>query len=122
MKTTLLIVDDEPDIREYLKNRLEKSGFCVITASNGKECIDNACQNRPDLIILDIVMPLMDGYEVVKQLKTNPSTSTIPIIMHSVRRETDSIFKSMDLGSIDYVIKPAAFEDLLHVINRYIEA
>jgi len=122
MKPRLLIVDDEPDIREYLKSRLEKNGFLVTTASNGKECIDNACQNTPDLIILDIVMPLMDGYEVVRQLKNTPSTRGIPIIMHSVRRETDSIFKSMDLGSIDYVIKPASFEDLLRVIHRYIES
>jgi len=120
VKKKILVVDDEPDIREFLKKRLEKNNFNVITATNGKECLQLASREDPDLILLDIVMPVMDGYETIKNLRSNPRTKNITILMHSVRKETKSIFKSMELGSIDYVIKPVSFEKLLTVIKRYV--
>ena len=120
MSKKLLLVDDELEILQFLKRRLERRNFTVVTASNGQECLEMAYQEDPDLILLDIIMPFMDGYEVIKRLRQNPKTKHIPIIMHSVRKETKSIFKSMDLGSIDYVIKPVRFETLLKVIRRYV--
>ena len=119
-KKKLLIVDDEPDILEFLSKRLERNGFRVFTATCGQECLDSAAGIDPDLIILDIVMPFMDGYEVIKKLRASTHTKNVPIIMHSVRKESRAIFKSMELGGIDYVIKPVTFEALLKVIRRYV--
>jgi len=119
VKKKLLIVDDEPDILEFLKKRLIRHGYDVFVASCGKECLEMLSTVEPDLIILDIVMPFMDGYEVLKKISGNHQTRHIPIVMHSVKKESRSIFRSQDLGSIDYVIKPVSFEKLLKVIKRY---
>ena len=116
----LLIVDDEPDILEFLKKCLERNNFKVIAASSGRECLDKASQEEPDLILLDIVMPFMDGYEVIKKLRNNRRTKHIPIVMHSVKKETRSIFRCMELGSIDYVTKPISVDVLVKVIRRYV--
>ncbi len=120
MKKKILVVDDDPDIRKFLKRRLERNNFEVIAADNGQNCLAIASKEGPDLILLDIVMPFMDGYEVIKKLRDSSKTRYIPIIMHSVKKETKSIFKSMELGSIDYVMKPVSFEALLKVIRRYV--
>ncbi len=119
-KPKILVVDDEEDVRVFLKKRLERNNFRVAAASTGRECLDIIGEFNPDLILLDIVMPYMDGYDVIRKLKQNPKTKNIPILMHSVRKETNSIFKSLDLGSIDYVIKPVSFDALLKVIKRYV--
>jgi DNA-binding response OmpR family regulator len=119
-KSRILVVDDEEDVRVFLKKRLERNNFKVSTASTGGECLDAIGEFNPDLVLLDIVMPHMDGYEVIRKIKNDPKTKDIPILMHSVRKETNSIFKSMELGSIDYVIKPVNFETLLRVIKRYV--
>ena len=120
MKRKILVVDDEPDVRQFLKKRLERNKYTVIIAKDGAECISKARTDEPDLILLDIVMPLMDGYEVIKKLRSDTETMMIPVIMHSVRKETNSIIKSLDLGSVDYVMKPARFEELLRVVKRYV--
>lgn len=119
-KNRILVVDDEEDVRVFLKKRLERNNFKVSTAASGCECLDAVDEFNPDLVLLDIVMPYMDGYEVIRKLKQSPKTRDIPILMHSVRKETNSIFRSMELGSIDYVIKPVDFETLLKVIKRYV--
>lgn len=113
------MVDDEEDVRVFLKKRLERNNYKVASAATGDECLGIISEFNPDLILLDIVMPYMDGYEVIRKLKQNPKTKNIPILMHSVRKESNSIFKSLELGSIDYVIKPVSFEVLLKVIKRY---
>ena len=120
MKRRILVVDDEPDVRQFLKKRLERNNYAVITAKDGAECINKARTEEPDLILLDIVMPFKDGYDVVKELRLSADTMLIPVIMHSVRKETNSIIKSLDLGSVDYVTKPARFEELLRVVKRYV--
>ena len=119
-KSKILVVDDEEDVCIFLKKRLERNNFKVSTVATGKECLEAVGEFNPDIILLDIVMPYMDGYEVIKKLKQNSKTKNIPILMHSVRKETNSIFKSMELGSIDYVIKPVSFDVLLKVIKRYV--
>jgi two-component system alkaline phosphatase synthesis response regulator PhoP len=120
MKRKILVVDDESDVRQFLKKRLERNNYTVITAKDGSECISKARSDEPDLILLDIVMPLMDGYDVIKELRSATETKMIPVIMHSVRKETKSIIKSLELGSVDYVMKPASFEQLLRVVKRYV--
>lgn len=119
-KKKLLLVDDEPDILQFLKKRLEKNNFEIVTVEDAQKCVDTAEKMLPDLILLDIVMPFIDGYELIKKLRDNPSTRDIPIVMHSVKKETESIFKCMELGSVDFVTKPVSLETLLKVIRRYI--
>ena len=85
-KSRILVVDDEEDVRVFLKKRLERHNFRVTTAASGVECLDALGEFNPDLILLDIVMPHMDGYEVIRKLKRNPQTKNIPILMHSVRK------------------------------------
>lgn len=120
MKKRILVVDDEIETLQFLKRHLERNNFTVLTARSGLECLTKASQEDCDLILLDILMPFMDGYEVIKQLRRNSKTRHIPIILHTVVAETPSIFKGLALGSIDYVIKPITFKALLKVIERWV--
>jgi DNA-binding response OmpR family regulator/two-component sensor histidine kinase len=99
----ILIVDDEPDIRQFLNFELTKQGYCVIEAGNGKEAIEQANKFHPNLILLDILMPEMDGFEVLKSLKGNPKTKDIPVIILSIIEEKKKGYK---LGAKDYITKP----------------
>ena len=121
MKPKILIVDDEEDVREYLTRLLARRNFKTISASSGKECLKTAAQERPDLILLDILMPEMNGYTVLASLRSDEATQGIPVIMLTAKRESDSIFESMNLGSTDYLMKPINNEVLLRTIRRYVE-
>ena len=102
----ILIVDDEPDILEFLGYNLEKEGFKVITASDGEEGIRLAEKERPQLIILDIMMPVMDGVEVCRQLRSNPLFSKTLIAFLTAREEDYSQIAALDVGGDDYITKP----------------
>lgn len=109
-KRKILIVDDEPSIRDFLKFRFEAINFDVITASDGKTAIVKAQDETPDVILLDLMMPEMDGYEVYKRLKENLKTKRIPIIVFTARGAEDVAGlgpEAMDV--VDYVVKP--FDD-----------
>lgn len=103
----ILVVDDEKDIVDILKYNLEKENeFTVITASDGKEAIDKAVYEKPNLILLDIMMPELNGFEVCKRLKTYPETTKIPVIFLTAKEnEIDEII-GLELGADDYIQKP----------------
>lgn len=103
----ILVVDDEKDIVDILKYNLEKENeFIVITASDGKEAIDKAVYEKPNLILLDIMMPELNGFEVCKRLKTYPETAKIPVIFLTAKEnEIDEII-GLELGADDYIQKP----------------
>jgi len=103
---TILIIDDEQDIRDILNYNLTKVGYRVHEASNGREGIKIAVQKKPDLIILDVMMPEMDGIEVCEELKTNPETKNIKICFLTARSEDYSQIAGFDAGADDYVSKP----------------
>ena len=111
-KKTILIIDDSSDIVEILKARIEANDFIVLTAMSGKEGIEKASSNPIDVIILDIMMPEMDGFEVCRRLKKLDATKTIPIVMLSAlgtnmdpkRHETLALAK--ELGAVAFVTKP----------------
>lgn len=107
MNFKILVVDDEKDIVDLLKYNLEKEKeFEVITALNGKEALSNVTENKPDLILLDIMMPEINGFEVCKRLKSNATTSKIPIIFLTAKEnEIDEII-GLELGADDYIQKP----------------
>ncbi|WP_407357246.1 response regulator transcription factor [Methanolobus sp. WCC5] len=102
----ILIVDDEPDIPELLKLSLISEPYDFLVAHNGEEAIELTLRELPDLILLDIMMPDMDGYEVVEHLKKSKSASDIPVIMISAKTAVEDKVKGMELGIDDYISKP----------------
>lgn len=122
---SILIVDDETQIRELIKKYALHDGYHVIEASNGKEAIEIAKHEKPDIIIMDIMMPVLDGYSAVKEIrKMNiQSTCQIPIILLSARSEEYDKIYGFDLGVDDYVTKPFSPKELMMrvnaVLNRY---
>jgi sigma-B regulation protein RsbU (phosphoserine phosphatase) len=109
----ILIVDDEPFNVDYLAQELEELNCDTVSASNGQEALDQVTRESPDLVLLDIMMPVMDGLEVLSRLKTNPSTRDIPVIVISASSDLRSVANGIQLGAEDYLPKP--FEPtLLH--------
>ncbi len=118
MSSKILIIDDELDIVSMVKMRLEANNYTVISAFNGLEGLEKVKNEKPDLIILDIMMPKMDGFTFVQELKKNSEGKKIPIIILSVKDKMQDIFKME--GVQDYVIKPFVAEMLLERIRKYI--
>ncbi|HEY6186635.1 MAG TPA: diguanylate cyclase [Pyrinomonadaceae bacterium] len=110
---TILVADDEPINRTLIQRRLEKAGYYVLAAENGREAVEGALRSLPDLIILDVMMPLMDGLEACRRIKENEATRDIPIIFLSARDETDVKVSGLSLGANDYISKPFKAEELL---------
>jgi two-component system OmpR family response regulator len=110
-KPTILVVDDEPDIRKILEILLESNGYATLNADSGKTALSTIAKQRPDLILLDIIMPEMDGYQVARQLREDPVTQNLPIIMISGRNEDVDEILGLELGADDYIRKP--FEPVL---------
>lgn len=109
----ILIVDDEPFNVDYLEQELEDLDYQIVTAVNGRDALDKVQCESPDLVLLDIMMPIMDGFEVLSRLKANPSTRDIPVIVISANNNLQSVVQGIKLGADDYLPKP--FEPtLLH--------
>jgi two-component system, OmpR family, alkaline phosphatase synthesis response regulator PhoP len=102
----ILIVDDEPDILEFLEYNLVKEGFHVVTAADGEEALKVAEKEKPDLIILDIMMPKIDGVEVCRQLRAKPAFDHTLIAFLTAREEDYSQIAALDVGGDDYITKP----------------
>ena len=119
----ILIVDDDPDVREAVKIILETQPYELIFASNGEECLEQVKKSRPDLIILDLLMPKKDGFEVIKELRGHPSYPRIPILVLTVvkkeaagrRYELETALR-MDVD--DYIEKPIQPDDLIDRVKR----
>lgn len=109
----ILIVDDEPFNVDYLEQELEELDYSIITAFNGRDALDQVRSEKPDLILLDIMMPVMDGFAVLSELKADPLLRSIPVIVISAVNDLESVVKGIQLGAEDYLPKP--FEPtLLH--------
>jgi sigma-B regulation protein RsbU (phosphoserine phosphatase) len=107
----ILIVDDEPFNVDYLEQELEELDYLTISATNGREALDKVQSESPDLVLLDIMMPVMDGFEVLMHLKAEPGTRDIPVIVISASNSLQSVVKGIQLGAEDYLPKP--FEPVL---------
>lgn len=106
MKIRVLIVDDEPDIVELLKYNLQSEGYDCLTAPNGEKALELVEKHKPDLILLDVMMPKMDGMEVCRKIKENPKLSDIFIIFLTARGEEYSEIAGFEMGADDYITKP----------------
>lgn len=118
----ILIVDDEPDIVNLTSFILEKEGYEVIVAEDAKDCRAQLKKDRPDLILLDVMLPGEDGWELSKKIKANKDTKSIPIVMFTVRASLESKEKSLYYANADAQIdKPFKTEDLLKIINDFLK-
>ena len=115
---TILIIEDNLEIRENITEILELEDHTVITAENGKIGILMARERLPDLIFCDLMMPLVNGYEVITELKRDGSTSGIPFIFLTASTEKQNIQTGLSLGAVEYILKPFTTEDLLKAITN----
>lgn len=121
MGNKILIIDDEPDLLADIGTILEIKGYDVSLAANGMEGIEKAIHELPDLILCDIMMPKVDGYEVLKQVSAHQETSTIPFLFMSAKSTKEDIREGMNLGADDYLSKPFDLEELLEAVSTRIK-
>ena len=117
MKKKILVVDDEPDFVEFLSIRLKSSGYDVISASDGESGLKKAQKEKPDLIILDILMPKINGFELCKRLKENEFTKDMPVIMLTALAREQDLSKGLKEGADCFITKPFNSADLLYEIK-----
>jgi CheY-like chemotaxis protein len=120
-KPTILIVDDEPDVVTLLERTLQTEGFAVLTAYDGIAALDIAENDHPDLILLDIMMPMMSGYEVCEQLKANPQTKHIPVLCVTSAHGQTNRDNAQRAGAQALIMKPFMTKELVAQINRYLK-
>ncbi len=113
MKQTILIVDDEPDAIELIRFNLKAAGYDVLTAEDGEEALRKARQHIPDLIVLDLMLPEVDGLEVCKILRRDPATAATPILMLTAKAAEIDRVLGLELGADDYVTKPFSPRELV---------
>lgn len=118
----ILVVDDEPDVVELIERTLRADGFEVVLAYDGIGALDLAATEKPDLILLDIMMPMMSGYEVCEQLKSNPATLNIPIVCLSSAHTPDARAQSIRVGALTLITKPFLPAELVAQIRRHLQA
>lgn len=121
MALLILIVDDDPGIQLAVSDYLELSGYCVIKAGNGKEALSLLDQYHPNLLISDIRMPMMDGYQLVKQIRKKPEYRLVPVIFLTDRNSTEARIKGYTSGCDLYLPKPFAMEELGAIIRSLLD-
>jgi DNA-binding response OmpR family regulator len=115
-----MVVDDEPDIRRLVTFTLTRRGFLVIEAADGGAAVKMACRERPDLILMDVMMPLMDGHEATKLLKADSRTSHIPILMLSAKSQLAERQEGIESGALSYICKPFTPKNLVREVETSI--
>ena len=122
MKKTVLVVDDQPHIVRLIQVNLEKEGFQVATAADGVEGMDKARQLHPDLVILDVIMPRKDGFEVLREIKSDPVLADTPVVMLTVKTHNSDIVEGLREGAELYLPKPFHPKELVALVKRVLEA
>ncbi len=118
----ILIVDDDKTILHILENRLSQAGYEVILAENGEEALRAVSKQVPKLVLLDIIMPVMDGFEVLEKLQAERKTRKLPVIMLTSRSDTQCVARAINMGARDYVVKPFVPAILLAKVKRNISS
>ena len=120
-KPKILVVDDETDVVEFIGRTLQTEGFDVVYAYDGISAMDLVDLEKPDLVLLDIMMPMMSGYEVCEQIKSNPQTQDIPIICVSSAHTPDARALSLRVGAATLIVKPFRPDELVAQVRRYLK-
>lgn len=114
----ILIADDDPFLRELLKHKLGAAGYTVLIAEDGAEALAQCREYVPDLAVLDAMMPISDGFEVLRRLKSDSATAAVPIIMLTALRREEDVVGALKLGAADYLVKPFIPDELVARIGR----
>jgi two-component system, OmpR family, alkaline phosphatase synthesis response regulator PhoP len=117
----ILIADDEEDLRRVVELYLQSLGYEVFTAFDGLDAISMAQTEKPDLIVLDVMMPVLDGFEVARKLKAEAETREIPIVMLSAAGQKDSVQRGIEAGAREYMVKPFEPHKLAQVIGNILK-
>ncbi len=120
-RAKILVVDDEPDYISTIQRRLQWCHYDVVIATNGKEGLEKAIEERPDLILLDTSMPVMNGHEMLERLRNHPDLNDVPVIMVTALCEVQDIATASSHGVADYVAKPFDFTELMEKIANALE-
>lgn len=121
MSKTILIVDDEPNIVLSVEYLLKREGFEVQTAGDGQAAIEMLAQSRPDLMILDVMMPRKNGFEVCTEVRADPALSDLPIILLSAKGREAEIAKGLSLGASAYITKPFSTHELVNKVKELLK-
>lgn len=122
MPKKILVVDDEKHIVRLVQANLDRAGYTVVTANDGKEALQKVADENPDLVVLDVMMPYMDGFEVLQNLRRNPSTRDIPVIMLTAKAQDADVFKGWQSGVDCYLTKPFNPMELLSFVKRIFDS
>lgn len=120
MSSTILTVDDESAVTGLIAYHLGRAGYQVVTAATGREALNAVREHHPDLMILDLMLPDLDGFGVCEILRRDPATATLPVIILSAWTSTDARHVGLELGALDYVSKPFSPAQLVERVNRLI--
>jgi two-component system phosphate regulon response regulator PhoB len=122
MGQRVLVVDDHAPMVKLIEDALVKEGFSVLSAQNGAQCLRAVAVERPDVVILDVRMPIMDGFKVLRALKLRPATRDLPVIMLTVRTEPQDVLAGWMGGASEYLTKPCKVEDVVAAVKRALAA
>jgi len=118
MNGKVVIIDDNPAIVEMLQRKLEKEDFEVVGCVESVKAMEVCLQERPDIVVLDILMPGKSGWDVMEELKSDPATESIPVIISTVKNRPEDMEKGEELQATDYIAKPYVFSDLLEKVQK----
>ena len=121
MAKAVLVADDDPDILSIVSMSLETQGYTVYKASNGREAVDLAKQHHPDLVLMDMMMPIVSGYEAVSELKDDATTRDITIVGLSAKAMATDMERATDAGIDGYITKPFRIAQILTVVESYLQ-
>lgn len=118
----ILIVEDEPDMRAILCGMVENAGYNVVKAEDGEKGLDMIIKEKPDLVLLDIIMPKLNGFEVLEKIQYNPQVQDIPVVILSNLGQEKEVKKGKELGAVDFIVKADVhLTDILDKITKYTE-
>ena len=121
MAKAVLVADDDPDILSIVSMSLETQGYTVYKATNGREAVDLAKAHHPDLVLMDMMMPIVSGYEAVGELKADPTTRDITIVGLSAKAMATDMERATDVGIDGYITKPFRIAQVLTVVESYLQ-
>ncbi len=114
---TVLVVDDDPDIRELVQLKLDLSGYTTIVAGDGIEALQRVAEAQPDLVILDVMMPGLSGFAVCEQLRDDPETARLPVILLTAKAQESDLERGFAAGAVDYLVKPFSPRELVSRVS-----
>jgi CheY-like chemotaxis protein len=122
MKTkTILVIDDTPDLQRSIIQFLNMEGYETVGAANGQEALDTLTHTIPDLVITDLLMPVMDGYSFIERIKADAQLRDIPVVVFSAKPDDDSQDKALALGAVRFIRKPGSIDQILDTVNEIMQ-